>query len=304
LNQAEFAALCVAPGNGLEPVADADEQRALLRVLHELGVIVAHGLKEDDSATRREITLLDPNWLTDAIYGVLDKARSVDYEGEFSRLQLAEWLDPKRYPRQRHEFILDMMLDEDIGLCFRLPLPKEERYLIPEGLSPNPRYVGDWPADCLRFRFQYKFLPPGLIPRFIVQANRHLTPEKARWRTGVVLKLRDCPALVKSDTDQRRIDIEAAGPSAMRRAALNVVLDDLEFVHGLNPEAEPMAYVPLPDDPKLQARYDHLLTLESKKGPDYEFFPEGAEREYKVCELLDGVRRDETRLRDGLRGVG
>ena len=188
LNQSEFAALCLAPGEGLEPVMDADEQRALLRVLHELGVIVAHGLKRDAPAARRDITLLDPNWLTDAIYGVLDKARSVEQEGEFSRAQLAEWLDPKRYPPERHEFILDMMLDPDIGLCFRLPLAKEERYLIPEGLSPNPRYVGDWPADCLRFRFQYKFLPPGLIPRFIVQANRHLTPEKARWRTGVVLK--------------------------------------------------------------------------------------------------------------------
>jgi GTPase SAR1 family protein/Leucine-rich repeat (LRR) protein len=304
LNHSEFIALCVAPGEGLDPITDADEQRALLQVLHQLGVIVAHGLKRDAPAARREITLLDPNWLTEAIYGVLDKARSVEQEGEFLRAQLGEWLDPKRYPPERHEFILDMMLDPEIGLCFRLPLPKEERYLIPEGLSPNPPYLGYWPADCLRFRFQYKFLPPSLIPRFIVQANRHLTPEKARWRTGVVLKVRDCPGLVKADTDQRRIDIEVAGPPGMRRSALNVVLDDLEFVHGLNPEAEPMAYVPLPGDPKLQVRYDHLLMLESKKGPDHEFFPEGAEREYKVRELLDGVRRDEIRLRDGLRAVG
>ena len=54
----------------------------------------------------------------------------------------------------------------------------------------------------------------------------------------------------------------------------------------------------------MQTPYDHLRNLETKKGSDYEFFPEGAEREYKVCELLDGVRRDETRLRDGLRGLG
>ena len=38
--------------------------------------------------------------------------------------------------------------------------------------------------------------------------------------------------------------------------------------------------------------------LEQEKGPDYAFFPEGATREYKVSELLDGVRREPTRSRE------
>ena len=54
----------------------------------------------------------------------------------------------------------------------------------------------------------------------------------------------------------------------------------------------------LPDNPKEQVRYEHLLMLEREKGPDYAFFPEGATREYKVSELLDGVRRDLTRPRE------
>ena len=69
------------------------------------------------------------------------------------------------------------------------------------------------------------------------------------------------------------------------------MLNDLEAVHRLNPEAEPVALVPLPDNPKEQVRYHHLLMLEREKGPDYAFFPEGATREYKVSELLEGVRR-------------
>ena len=36
-------------------------------------------------AARREINLLDPNWLTGAVYRILDKASSVDREGEFLR---------------------------------------------------------------------------------------------------------------------------------------------------------------------------------------------------------------------------
>jgi hypothetical protein len=51
------------------------------------------------------------------------------------------------------------------------------------------------------------------------------------------------------------------------------VLNDLDAVHRLNPEAEPLALVPLPDNPKEQVRYEHLLMLELKMGPDCAFSP-------------------------------
>jgi nucleoside phosphorylase len=41
--------------------------------------------------------------------------------------------------------------------------------------------------------------------------------------------------------------------------------------------------------------YDHLIQLEQKKGLDYTFLPEDADREYSVLELLEGVRDDGTR---------
>ncbi len=141
------------------------------------------------------------------------------------------------------------------------------------------------------FRYTYKYLPPSLIPRFIVQSHRYLTAEKARWRTGVVLKVRDCEVLILADRDRQRIDIQVAGAPALRRAALNVVLDHLEAVHDLNPEAGPDAVVPLPDKPEVHVSYRHLLNLEEKKVPTH--FPDGADREYLVAELLDGVRREQ-----------
>jgi small GTP-binding protein len=290
LAHADFVALCREPGDGVEPILDENEQRALLRLLHDLGAIVAHGLERDAPAIRREVNLLDPNWLTGAIYEILDKARSVDQEGEFLRQQLAEWLDPDRYPPERHEFILDMMQDPEIGLCFRLPTPREERYLVPEALPASRRFYGKWPEDALRFRYAYRYLPPGLIPRFIVESHKNL--EKSRWRTGVVLNVRDCQVLVLADADQRRVDVQVDGPMPLRRAALNVVLNDLEAVHKLNPEAEPVALVPLPDRPEAHVSYDNLLKNEARFGPDYEFIPDGAERSYQVRELLEGVRLD------------
>jgi internalin A len=62
LPHADFIALCKEdPGDGTEPIIEENEQRALLRLLHELGTIVAHGLERDAPAARREINLLDPN---------------------------------------------------------------------------------------------------------------------------------------------------------------------------------------------------------------------------------------------------
>jgi internalin A len=88
-----------------------------------------------------------------------------------------------------------MMQDEEIGLCFRLPVPKEERYLVPEALPKESPDLSDWPTGVLRFRYLYSYLPPGLIPRFIVQSHRNLIEKKLRWRRGVILVACDCRTL-------------------------------------------------------------------------------------------------------------
>jgi small GTP-binding protein len=292
LTHADFVGLCRHPGGGEEPVASEDEQRALLQLLHQLGTIVAHGLPRDASAARREVSLLEPNWLTEAVYTIVDRARMVEQNGEFLSSQLAEWLDPGRYPPQRHEFILDMMKDPDIGLCFPVPAAHGERYLVPEALPANRPYLGNRPEDVLRFRYGYGYLPPGLIPRLIVESSNNVKPDLPRWRSGVILATRGCEVLVIADPDARRVDLEVSGQAALRRAALNVVLNHLERVHALNPEAEPLALVPLPEQPDQQVRYEHLLELERRYGSDHAFLPEGAGREYTVRELLEGVRRD------------
>ena len=238
--------------------------------------------------------MLDPNWLTGAIYTVLNSPTVRDQKGEFERTQLRDLLNPKLYPAHWHEFILGMMQDPDVGLCFPLPNGKQEGYLVPEALPPTgPDYQGIWPPDSLRLRYHYDFLPPGLIPRFIVQAHRNLTDPPTRWRTGVLLGAAGCKVLVRGDREKRRIDIDVSdtgGSAERKRSALNVVLNDLEHVHGLNPEIGAEARIPLLEQPDLSVGYEHLLNMEKLYGPDYTLHPEGAGRPYIVRELLEGVR--------------
>jgi hypothetical protein len=277
-------------GEGEESITDRHEQGALLGLLHDLGVVVAHGLDRDAPAALREITLLDPNWLTKAIYTLLNSPAIRDQDGEFARGQLDELLDEELYPSDRHEFILSMMQHQDVGLCFGLADSKDERYLIPEALPRTSPEDYRSPAKPLRFRFRYDFLPSGLLPRFIVQAHRNLAEAPNCWHAGVVLRAVGCQIHVRGDVDGRCVDIQVDGPAARRRSALNVVINDLEFVHDRHGESNPAARVPLPDHPELDVLYSHLIELEEEEGSDFAYRPEGATRKYQVSELLDGVR--------------
>ena len=293
LDRARFEQICE-QGDENEAVSDPAEQRLLLGTLHDLGVVVAHGFDRDAPAVRRDVTLLDPNWLTGAVYKIITSAQLVKQNGALPRKQLSELLeDPETYPEDRHEFILDMMQDPDIGLCFPLPGTNPPRYLIPEGLHSECPYYGDW-DDSLRFRYEYELLPRSLMPRFIVESHREAVQQTTRWLTGVVLEASGCEILVEADLDRKQIDIRVKGPPKLRRAALHVALIHLEHVHALNRGLGQEARVPLPDDPDVSAGYDHLLELENdpEAGPNPRFRPEGAKRFYTVAELLEGVRED------------
>ena len=288
----QFKQICTEGDQEKGRVTDDGEQRLLLNLLHDLGTIVAHGREPGAGAARREITLLDPNWLTESIYKILTSADCAELQGRFTAAHLDGWLDSQKYPKARHEFILDMMQDEEVGLCFALPGNVEKHFLVPEALPASPTLPPSWPADSLRFRYRYEFLPRGLVPRFIVQAHDLLVNEGARWRTGAVFEVRDCEILVEADVDQDQLDVQVKGPVSRRREALGVIRDRLESVHKQNREAAPTALVPLPDDPDNHEAYEHLLLLEDEEGPDYRHRPTGAKRSYVVSELLNGVRTD------------
>ena len=291
-----FEGLCLEAEEPAEAITDPDEQRALLRLLHDLGTVVAHGLEEGAPASMRRITLLDPNWLTTAIYTILNEPTVLrDQAGEFEAGQLNDWLDPAAYPEAWHEFILDMMTDEEIGLYFELPHARGH-YLIPEAMSPNAPNLAWWPEDSLRFRYRYDFLPRRLVTSLIVHAHELLADPPIRWRTGAVFDAARCRVLVRAHGEHRRLEIEVAGPGGSRRSALNIVLDHLEHIHRQNPEVNPVARVPLPDQPDADVGYEHLLKLEQLHGLDYEFLPEDGDRPHSVGELLEGVRRAASRF--------
>ncbi len=300
LKTSRFEELCKHPAEeGIDAITDPHELRSLLGILHDLGVVVAHGLERDAPAASREITLLDPNWLTGAIYTLLNSPVIRDQDGEFTREQVGELLDSELYPADQHEFILSTMQEEDVGLCFRIHGSDDECYLIPEALPKSGPDFGDvWEGRIasLRFRYQYEFLPQSLVPSFIVRAHRNLTATRTRWLSGVVLGVADCKVHLQADGEKSRMEIAVTGPEGLRRSALHVALNDLDRVHEKNPAVEAKAMVPLPDNPDVAVSYEYLRELEDEEGAGYSFRPEGGKRRYTIRELLESVRRDEVRV--------
>lgn len=288
----DFERLCESASAGGEPVLDSKEQRALLGLLHDLGVVVAHGLRDDAPAARKEITVLDPNWLTGAIYALINSPKVRDQGGELRQDQLTELLDPARYPARWHELVLGMMQEPALGLCLPIAGSNPPRYLLPNALPVKEPDYGVWPADALRFRYQYSLLPTGFIPRFIAQAHHNLTDQPTWWRTGVVLGAEGCRILVRSDAATNRVEIFVAGKTG-QRAALSIVRNHFDAVHRYYAKLKVEERVPLPDQPEIDVGYQDLVTLESKEGPDYSFYPGGTDRKYLVRALLEGVRYDD-----------
>jgi internalin A len=293
LSATQFVNLCQSAHTDTERVTDPAEQRALLGMLHQMGVVVAHGLTPTTTSLAG-LTLLDPNWFTGAVYALLDYGKA-----EFDRNVLGERLrrDPDKaplYPDEWLDYIIDLLQQPQFALAFRLPGDADPpRYLLPEALTPTaPGAVGGWDPDSLRFRFRYQQLPRGLIPQFQVLSHMYARPDDDRWRTGCTLVIEDCAVLVDGGLADDRIDIQVTGPPHQRRDALAVIRSVFAKVHQRMPESAPAERIPLPDQPEVDVGYDHLRALERDEGSAHKFRPEGAERKYSVAELLHGIRND------------
>ena len=181
------------------------------------------------------------------------------------------------------------MQDRDIGPCLRLPTQREERYLLPEALPANRRFYGKWQrtaAVSLSLQLPAAGPDPALHCEIPPQPDGKVALANRRGARGA--RLRGLGAR-RSRPAARRSSGRRSHP-ALRRAALNVVLSDLEAVIGSIRKPIRVAVVPLPDRPEVHVSYDNLLKSETRFGPDYEFIPDGAECTYQVRELLEGVQ--------------
>jgi len=170
----EYLKIC--QENGFTQQEDALQ---LSGYLHDLGVCLHF---QDDDLLIRTI-ILKPTWGTDAVYKVLDNAQVVEDLGRFTREDLKAIWHEDKYTTMRPELLRLMM---NFKLCYEIR-GSQNVYIAPQLLTPNqPEYVWD-EVENLFLRYEYEFMPKGILTRFIVEMHSLIEHPTLVWKTGVVL---------------------------------------------------------------------------------------------------------------------
>ena len=157
--------------------ADHEAKLQLSRHLHLLGVCIHF----QDDTSLSEIVFLNPMWLTNAIYKVLDDSQIKQNRGEFDKASLDRIWNEDEYGEMRSK-LLELMLR--FRMCYEIPSKKS--YIAPQLLDINPpEYEWD-SSDNLVLKYQYQFMPKGILSQLIVQMNQ-LVYEGCVWKNGAVL---------------------------------------------------------------------------------------------------------------------
>ncbi|MEQ9357169.1 COR domain-containing protein [Coleofasciculus chthonoplastes] len=213
-------------------LTDRQDMRRLSRYLHDLGVC----LHFQDDPTLKHYIILKPEWGTTAVYNVLDNPTVQKNLGCFTQDTLADIWHEDEYNQMQDE-LLQLMIR--FKLCY--PIPNQTNtYIAPQLLDINqPDY--DWDEqNNLILRYDYDFMPKGILTRFIVETHPWIENQTRVWRSGVLLNKYQTRAEIIEYYYQRQIKIRVSG--SRKKELLAVITHELEKIHA---SYERLRYTPL-----------------------------------------------------------
>ncbi|MEZ5045272.1 MAG: COR domain-containing protein [Saprospiraceae bacterium] len=205
-------------------IPEKDKALSLSRYLHDLGVFLHF---QDDGLLRKTV-ILQNDWATQAAYRVLDNEEIKDAKGRFGRRHINALWGDSAY-EDMHSELLQLM--KNFELCYALQGLGEETYLVPQLLPLSQPKALSWEDSQLQLqlRYQYSFMPRGLLSRFIVRLHRYVLQPALAWKNGVVLEREGTQALVTATYDQREILIKVKGNE--RKALMTIVKEELDTLN-------------------------------------------------------------------------
>lgn len=223
----------------------------LLEWFNDLGVCFSYHLDDKKKTELDDYKVLDPQWLTSAIYILINAKKAYARRGQISWEGIVELLSqPELKNRKARDYILKDVRERgyspeecryvlEVMRKFRLsyPIEDEEAEFIP-ALCPNDTPKNLHPTTYMQrlsYEIRYPYMPDTVIQRLMVMRCQHQKLNKL-WRRGMRLDDRDHGLCAVVDTSSGngvlRIDIYAEGDSLMSRQ-LNGICED---VHTINKE--------------------------------------------------------------------
>ncbi|GAB3890085.1 COR domain-containing protein [Spirosoma agri] len=193
----------------------------LSEYLHDLGDILH--FKKDPIL--RNMVILNPEWVTNACYNLIDNISIQDNYGRFSFNELSKFWKLNEYPRDKHYEIISLL--QNFEICFNLIGTHD--YIIPALLKVSSNYNSDFiiKNSKIKFEYDFKFMPEGLMARFI--CRNHFSIEKDYfWKYGVILKFDDSVSLIISEPISRKIKIFVTGEDC--DALFGIIRKEFEII--------------------------------------------------------------------------
>jgi len=214
----EYLKIC--EENGFTQQEDALQ---LSGYLHDLGVCLH--FQDDDLLIRTVI--LKPTWGTDAVYKVLDNVQVVHNLGRFTRDDLKAIWNENKYITMRPELLRLMM---NFKLCYEIR-GSQDVYIAPQLLTPNqPEYEWD-DLENLFLRYEYEFMPKGILTRFIVEIHSWIEHPTLVWKTGMVLSKDGARAEVVELYRHHKGEIRIRVEGNRKRDLLTTIRHELDKIH-------------------------------------------------------------------------
>ncbi len=244
IDLAEYLTLCNTNG-----VPDKIEALQISAQLHELGICL-HFQKEPGL---KQYVILKPAWVTNAVYQVTDYPKVKNDMGRFSQDDLEDIWSDSEYAELREE-LLSLMQMRKFSICYPLK-DRPDTYIVPSLLShQRPTYEWDYQQNLI-LRYEYGFMPKGIIPRLVVEMHRYIedsprpeSPEEQAekiglvWKTGVILRDGDARAQVVETYDRREITIHVSGHQ--RKQLLYYIRYELRQIHDTYPNLDYQEFIP------------------------------------------------------------
>lgn len=204
------------------------DQMLILRYFHLLGIVL-HFCEDENLC---DTLFLDPNWTVDAIYSVLANKEIEKSNGFIKKSDIDKIWSAKGYEFEERTKLLQLMLKDKFELCYKLP-GTEDNYIVPLLLSPQkPEYVWD-NNDNLQFRFQYPFMPKGIVSRLIVRMHENVY-QNAVWNEGVLFKKNGAMAQVIEQKTVKEglkvIEIRLKGTPNSRKDLLTLIREEIKKI--------------------------------------------------------------------------
>jgi internalin A len=193
-----------------------EQSKHLSQYFHDLGVF----LHFQDNSVLKPVMFLNPEWVTNSVYKILDHKDVIKSFGRFT-LELLDELMPE-YTNQQISYVIELM--KKFELCFKL----NKEYIVPELLSPSELDVSIQFQNTIKIIYQYDFMPAGILPRLIVRL-KDMVLENRYWKHGLYLTYKNSKAFVSSNQFARTITIVVTGSE--KATFLERIKHDLEGIN-------------------------------------------------------------------------